>query len=310
MRPAVMRKKTICRRHRGFTYIECLVALLISAFVFLPLYTSFRGTIRTYRLFQDRRIAESRIESVGAILRNPAFYCGAGLPSSSSVYKKAFGSVAAAPFSWSGPISIDESDSGASDGCLHIAYAYPYPGGCLTADEYTVGKSSTSVTFKTAPDTSLFDLTVSTKATSVKNWVLFLNSYPRRAPMVITSASNKILKLKNYLYDEVTVRQMDKLMLFRALICWAEGGKLYTKDYRTTGNQPRVNGICDIRFEREDSLLTVYVIARGDDDKLAPGRIVNEDACRADLLEAWRGKSDYILYCEKFVWPLPNLGSS
>lgn len=302
--------REMLRGRPGFSYIECLAALLISAFVFIPLYSAFRSIFNTYRLFQDRRTAESRIEFVGGILRKPVFYCGAGLPASSADYKKAFGSKTTEPFGWSGPISIVESESGASDGCLRLAYAYPYPGRCLTSDEYTVGTSTTSIAFQTTPDTSLFDLDIYNKTSSVKNWVLFLNSYPRRVPIVVTSSSGKTLKMKNYLYDEVVVPLNDKLMLFRALKCWSEDGKLYTKDYRTTGNQPRVDGICDIRFERNDSLLTIYVIARGEDDTLAPGRIINKDACRADLLEEWRDKSDYILYCEKFVWLLPNLGSS
>ena len=46
--------------------------------------------------------------------------------------------------------------------------------------------------------------------------------------------------------------------------CWRDD-KLYTKDFRTTGDQPRENGICDIRFYLDDgkNLLTVYLVARG-----------------------------------------------
>lgn len=295
------------RRYFAFTLAECLVVLLIISLILPALFSPLKNTLYAYRLYRDRRIAESRIWTVCAILRPPVFYCALGLPVEAGLYKTAFGEKPRQPFSWDGPISVlPGPDDGLPGGLLRLAYAYPEL--CRTRSAGLVGKTASAVRFDAALNLDHFALDLFDKTGSVKNWVIFENSLPPRVPMTVLKASGAELELKNYLAEEVFVPRGERLLLFRALECWARDGKLYTKDFRTTGEQPRENGVCEIRFYLDGGgrALTVCIIVRGDDDTLAPGRIVGAEKCRGDILSRWQGRSPYILYCAEFTWPVMN----
>ncbi|MCQ4813452.1 prepilin-type N-terminal cleavage/methylation domain-containing protein [Cloacibacillus evryensis] len=294
-------------RRAAFTLAECLVALMVISVILSLFFSPFKGALYVCRAFVDRRVAESRIWTACGILRGPIFYCALGIPGDAGEYKKSFGSQLGAPFSWDGPVSVTSDKNGRSNGCLRLAYAYPEL--CRTRQEGGVGKVAAGIRFDTAPNRDHFDLDLYDKSKSVKNWVLFENCRPRRSLLLVTKASGSELELKNYGEEEAVVSKGERLLLFRAMECWAWDDKLYTKDFRTTGDQPRENGICDIRFYLDDgkNLLTVYLVARGGDETLAPGGIVGEENCREEILAQWRGRSRHILYCAKFSWPLPNV---
>ncbi len=286
--------------------VECLAALTLASFILSLFFTPVKNALYAYRLYNDRRIAESRICTVGAVLRIPVFYCALGIPLDAGEYKKSFGSNLSSPFSWNGPISVIQGRDGKADGCLRLAYGCPEP--CRTLREYNAGKADSSFRFDTAANQNYFAPDLHDKSQSVKNWVLFENCVPRRTPLVVTRASGSELQLKTLSADEAVVPKGDRLLLFRAVECWALNDRLYTKDFRTTGDQPRENGVCDIRFYLNDdrSRLTVCLIVRGDDDSLAPGRVIGAEKCPEELLSQWRGRSRYVLYCARFTWPILN----
>lgn len=279
---------------------------MLASFILSLFFTPVKNAIYACRLYNDRRIAESRICTVGAVLRIPVFYCTLGIPLDAGEYKKSFGSNLSSPFSWNGPISVTQGRDGKADGCLRLAYGCPEP--CRTQREYGVGKTAAPLRFDTAANQNYFALDLHDKSQSVKNWVLFENCVPRRTPLVVTRASGYEFQLKTFLADEAVVPKGDRLLLFRAVECWALNDRLYTKDFRTTGDQPRENGVCDIRFylNGDRSRLTVCLIVRGDDDSLAPGRVVGAEKCPEELLSQWRGRSRYVLYCARFTWPILN----
>ena len=282
--------------------VECLAALTLASFILSLFFTPVKNALYAYRLYNDRRIAESRICTVGAVLRIPVFYCALGIP----LDDKYLGSNLSALLGWNGPISVIQGRDGKADGCLRLAYSCPER--CRTLREYNSGKADSSFRFDTAANQNYFALDLHDKSQSVKNWVLFENCVPRRTPLVVTRASGSELQLKTLSADEAVVPKGDRLLLFRAVECWALNDRLYTKDFRTTGDQPRENGVCDIRFYLNDdrSRLTVCLIVRGDDDSLAPGRVVGAEKCPEELLSQWRGRSRYVLYCARFTWPILN----
>ncbi|MCD8162922.1 MAG: type II secretion system GspH family protein [Synergistaceae bacterium] len=293
-------------RGRAFTLVECLAALTLVSFILSLFFSPVKNALYAYRLYNERRIAESRICTVGAILRMPVFYCALGIPLEAAEYKKSFGSNLSSPFSWNGPISVIQGRDGEAGGCLRLAYGCPEPS--RTLNEYGVGKTAAPLRFDAAANPNYFALDLWDKSKSVKNWVLFENSVPRRTPLVVTLASVSDLQLKTLSADEAVVPKGDRLLLFRAIECWALNDRLYTKDFRTNGDQPRENGVCDIRFylNGDRSRLTVCLIVRGDDDSLAPGRVVGAEKCPEELLSQWRGRSRYVLYCARFTWPILN----
>ncbi len=293
-------------RGRAFTLVECLVALTLVSFILSLFFSPVKNALYAYRLYNDRRIAESRICTVGAILRMPVLYCALGIPLEAAEYKKSFGSNLSSPFSWNGPISVIQGRDDEAGGCLRLAYGCPEPS--RTLNEYGVGKTTAPLRFDEAANPNYFALDLWDKSKSVKNWVLFENCVPRRTPLVVTRASGSELQLKTLSADEAVVPKGDRLLLFRAIECWALNDRLYTKDFRTNGDQPRENGICDIHFylNGDRSRLTVCLIVRGDDDSLAPGRVVGAEKCPEELLSQWSGRSRYVLYCARFTWPISN----
>ena len=59
--------------------VECLAALTLASFILSLFFTPVKNALYAYRLYNDRRIAESRICTVGAVLRIPVFYCALGI---------------------------------------------------------------------------------------------------------------------------------------------------------------------------------------------------------------------------------------
>ena len=99
----------------------------------------------------------------------------------------------------------------------------------------------------------------------------------------------------------------------RAMKVYALNDCLYTKDFRSAGDQPRVTGIMDIRFDVDlpNRTVAVYILARGDKLYDSPQEISGKEDWPEEYIGYWIGKgSRYRLFAAKFIWYLPNLRAS
>ena len=296
------------RRLRAFTLIELIIAVALAAAVTPPVAAALKNASRLYKICRDERIAERRAETVAAVLKMPLRHCGLGIPPRAEEYKKAFGSKIIEPFNWDGPVSVT-GESGKS-GRLRIAYAFPEGSRAAEACAGTGGAASPRMTRE--PDENYFDMDLFDKSRSVKNWVLFPDAYPEKTPLTVAGISGRTLRLRSYTEEEYDIPKGAPLFLFRALECWSDGEKFYTRDFRTTGGQPRVDGVIGARFELNDekNLLTLCLMVRGEERGLSGGPVKNR-GCPDDFVEQWDAAAEpFALYAFRFVWRLPNAGGS
>ena len=278
------------RRLRAFTLIELIIAVALAVAVTPPVVAALKNASRLYKICRDERIAERRAETVAAVLKMPLRHCGLGIPMRAEEYKKAFGSKIIEPFNWDGPVSVT-GESGKS-GRLRIAYAFPEGSRATEACAGTGGSASPRMTRE--PDENYFDMDLFDKSRSVKNWVLFPDAYPEKTPLTVTGISGRTLRLRSYTEDEYDIPKGAPLFLFRALECWSDGEKFYTRDFRTTGGQPRADGVIGARFELNDekNLLTLCLMVRGEERGLS-GEPVKNRGCPDDFVAQWDAAADH-----------------
>lgn len=295
------------RRLRAFTLIELIIAVALAAAVTPPVAAALKNASRLYKICRDERIAERRAETVAAVLKMPLRHCGLGIPAEADEYKKAFGSKIVAPFNWDGPVSVIGGNGGKTNR-LRIAYAFPEGSRAAEACRGTESVSSPLMTRE--PDKNYFDMNLFDKSRSVKNWVLFPDTYPEKTPLTVTGMSGRTLRLRSYTEEDYAIPEGASLYLFRALECWSDGEKFYTNDFRTAGGQPRADGVIGARFELngEKNLLTLCLMVRGEDAGLA-GEPVKNRGCPDDFVAQWDAAAyPCALYAFRFVWRLPNAG--
>lgn len=307
-----MKKASCCGRtsdrrgFKAFLLVDLLFSVLLLSFIFISFFDPFKNGIHLLCLMRDRRIAHQRIDTVRAVLDAPLRFCALGVPLSAEEYKNAFGSRSGRFFSWAGPASVVKGKNGAENSCLRLVFAYPAQ--CRTSAACSAGKEASFVNFRDKLNAADFDVDIYDRPGSIKNWVTFANSDPPRVPLTVSGVSEYSLKVKSFDKDDILIPKGEELLLLRVMECWAgNDGIFYTNDHRASGAQPRENGICDLRFRLDGALLTVYVVARGDNKDLSPGRIEGEEKCTPEILSLWRDASEYVLYCEKFVICMPNV---
>ena len=295
------------RRLRAFTLIELIIAVALAAAVTPPVSAALKNASRLYKICRDERIAERRAETVAAVLKMPLRHCGLGIPAEADEYKKAFGSKIVAPFNWDGPVSVIGGNGGKTNR-LRIAYAFPEGSRAAEACRGTESVSSPLMTRE--PDKNYFDMNLFDKSRSVKNWVLFPDTYPEKTPLTVTGMSGRTLRLRSYTEEDYAIPEGASLYLFRALECWSDGEKFYTNDFRTAGGQPRADGVIGARFELngEKNLLTLCLMVRGEERGLS-GEPVKNRGCPDDFVAQWDAAAEpCALYAFRFVWRLPNAG--
>ncbi|MDO4987610.1 MAG: hypothetical protein Q4E17_01065 [Synergistes sp.] len=291
---------------RAFTLVETLVAsfilVLTISFCMLP----FKNTMQMLRLYKDRRIAENRILTVETIIKSAFENCGVGISKDPQEYKAGFGNKNRAPFNWNGALSITNTSQANVGKKLRVAYTMPTE--CLSEEKVTIDLSGKTIFLTEKANKDYFAVDIYDKAQSVKNWIIFEGARQTNTPLLVTDHSADMISVRSK-SREVTIPKGSRLMLFRALECYCTGDKFYTNDFRSSGEQPREDGICAIDFDYDDihNLLTVRIIARGDDENISAGRIEGAEKCTPDMLLQWQNKSQYVLYCEKFVLHAANL---
>ncbi len=295
------------RDHRGFLLTELLISLLTFIVITAAILTTLKLSAEKITSFLDYRKATLRIAKAAALLKAPVFYCGFGMPLSSSVYKRAFGSQKFDPFRWEGPISACKGPNSFANSELRIAYAMP---GTPRLSLRTVSEYSESlVRLDKFPPLGSIGESFAGCAFDIRNWVIFPSSFPPALPLRITAASGKTLSVKNNFDSSFSISKGDRIYHFRAMKIYCLNDRLYTKDFRSSGDQPRIEGIRDMRFDVDigKRTITVYLLVRGDHlyEKNMP--IKNSDLWPDEYIGPWISKgSKYQQFAAKRVWRLPN----
>lgn len=262
--------------------------------------------------FADRRKAFARIAAVEAFLRAPAFYCGLGIPVAPDDYRASFGNANYMPYSWAGPVSAGKPPFSISQNSLPncaLFIAYAPPGGSRLADDVTLSDVNTFLPLNAEPAGNEIKSASSSGYMETNNWITFPGSIPQKQLLKVRSINGTRIGVQSLTGENISIQKNDRMHLFRVLILFVERDILYSYDYRTSGKQPRIFGIRDLRFEVdvEKQKLTAYVLARGDRPYDGPERIIGADAWPEEYLAYWNGKaSEQQLFAKKIVWGLPN----
>jgi hypothetical protein len=268
-------------RWDAFTLVEVLFAALTIPLVMASIITGtlFFTEIGSYA--EDVCIAQDRAEHTFSLMKLPIDHSGYGLPKDASEYKAAFGSGLGKPFSWNGPMSVEDATVGGNirkNAACRIAYGIPSM--VYVKSEVVTSSDTLELSASGMPD--LLETTAGAKAkpSAVKNWVLAGSMLPYSRPFWITSAADAAKNGKKLslrwnkplgFSEEIFIPENDELFYLGAVECRvlasSDGDYIfYMEDYRGGGRQPRQEGVIDARFEIDSSkkMLKVHLLVRGE----------------------------------------------
>lgn len=286
-------------RSKAFTMLEILLAFAITLPILLVIARVSATISGTYWKMLDRRIATSRAASVFSILQDPLYHVGfAMLPESD--FSSQFFTTIVEPFSWRCPISCPTSDK------LRIIYAAPLY--TLIQNNVATEDGACNINFTTAIDANQFSVSIY----DIKTYVILHSTTAENKVFRIVSLASSSLRVISKTDDKYVIGKNAMVMGLRAMEATVDEGVFRTKDFRTTGVQPRINGIWAIHFELEKSkkLITVTLIASGDRECDDP-RVEGKEILPSKLIEALPSlltKTKRNLFCYKRSFFLANLG--
>ncbi len=296
-------------KSKGSILVETLSAAFIAALFFPVILSLFKNTVDNSLRLYDMRAAMQRICAAEAVMKQPVFFCGYGMSSDAAEYKKAFQNNSSEPFSWDGPVSV-AAYSGKNNAQLKIAYAKREKAFTSVKTAFT---GSSSIKFNVTLPSDKIKAAYSGEYAGVKNYVLFGGMSPKPVPLLVTNISGSSLVLGTASPGNFSIPGGEVLHLFCAVKLYAADGKLYSYDYRTSGSQPRVDGIEDVRFILKNGgtkQLTIYILAKGNRERQKREiKLLDfeEDASNTELLKEWRSLDcKKALYASKTVWSLTN----
>ena len=293
---------------RGFSLPEILVGITLMLMITFPLLPALKASADKTVSYFDYMRAHVRTSRTKAILKSPVFYCGLGMPVSPSKYKRSFGSQKFDPFRWEGPIGVCKGPSGLDKSELRISYSRK--GSTKAADAVESNLDEARFMLHKFPEPNELGESFSDNSPDIRNWVFFPSSVPPATPFCVTGLSGKEITVKNSMDASFSICRGDRVHHLRALRVYVLNDCLYTKDFRSPGDQPRVPGIMDIRFDVDvpKKTVAVYILARGDKLYDSPQEISGKEKWPEEYIEYWieRG-SRYRLFASKTVWHLPNL---
>ena len=292
-------------KKRGSLLIGLLIAMTAALAFMASMYSTFKLSIIRSSEMLDQRIAIDRAQSAAALLKAPVFYCGYGMPSEASSYREAFLlQTQREPFNWSGPVSVMDRN-GRRNAELRIAYGMP----SRVSVNYSCAKSGAAACISLKqPFEKNYELVrpfYFSKPNNVKNWLLFGAMLPPASPFAVKSVAGMTVRVQGRT-SEFMIPEGDEAYLFRALKVYCDKGALYTQNYRSSGVQPRTQGIEDMRFELagDKKTLTIYIIARG--NLAADGNALRDADDWPEEYKTAAAASRYRLYASKITWSLPN----
>lgn len=297
----------------AFTLVEMLVTLAVFAIVSGILLSALVAAAGQLEFFADYRKAVNRAASVEAFLRMPAAYCGYGVPFEAERYKAAFGNYPGEPFNWEGPVSVgtakqqftDNNDRRA-DNALFIAYVQP--GTAKTKSLTILDGGNNLMELDQAPESREIEITKPAEAVC-KSFICFGSAVPPGTPLRVSRINKNVIMLSSANASSVSIQKGDRMRLFRAMTVFAYNDNLYTYDYSGSGKQPRLSGICDLRFNVDAGAknLTAYVMTRGDKKYKKRQTVRGESEWPSDYLaDSFNNQQGYLLLVTKIVLELPN----
>ena len=292
---------------KGFSLIELLIALLIFASVTVPLISTFKISIEKMTAFTDYRKAMNRRARAISLLKSPVFYCGFGMPFNVDSYKDSFGRLNFDPFRWDGPISVALGASSLSNSEIRIAYAMP--GSTKLAYQCDSVFPEGGLRLHKFPESGEFGESFAGNAGDIRNWIFFSGTTPPSLPFRVTALNGKNMSVKNELGKSFRLLKGDRTYHFRAMKLYCLKDSVYTRDYRSPGDQPRVAGIIDMRFDMDKikKLIYIYILVRGDTVHKETRAIVGKETWPEEYIRPWIEKSPKRqYYASKIVWRLPN----
>ncbi|MDO4218843.1 MAG: hypothetical protein Q4C78_02510 [Synergistaceae bacterium] len=284
--------------HRGFTILEILLAFAIT----LPAIFIISRTIATvsdsYWRMLDRRIATSRANSVFALLKQPLYHAGFAMLSGKEFSSHFFSSITE-PFSWGWAISCVTNEK------IRIFYALPLY--TLVKNNISTDAGSCAIDFTSAIDANKF----SVSAYNIKSYVILKSANIDNKVFRITSATSNYIRVISQTDSSYSIGKNDMVMGLRAIEASANNGIFYTNDFRTSGVQPRIDGIWKIHFVYDEikRLVTVTLIATGDRECDTP-RVEGKEILPSELIDelsSLLAKTKRNLFCYKRSFFLANL---
>ena len=279
--------------------------MIIVGIVVPPAMALMQQTILRMHYFIDEKIAMLRIAKAESTLKPAVFYCGYGMPGESKLYRKAFGKQGTEPFNWAGPIVV-RPYSGRADAELCIAYGYP--SGVLSYYSYVINGALADIAVQKEFSGGLV-AAYDNQPKEVKNWILFSSVRPPNTPLAVKQLKGRSVKVSSGA-ESFRLDEGDEAHYFRAVIYHCNGETLYSKDFRTTGVQPRTEGIVDMRFQLDKATgtLTVIILARGGIRSDTGPEIRGAEKWPAEY-GAVPATGPYRYYIEKIIWRIPNYQS-
>lgn len=289
------------------------MTLAVFAIVATALLSSLTVAARRLEYLADYRQAANRAASVEVFLRAPAVYCGYGMPVEPERYMAAFGGHQYAPFNWDGPINAGtarkyytDGDDKRVDNTLFIAYAQP---GTTRVKELTIlGADNNVIQLDRVPEPSEFDVSTPSRLLC-KSFICLGSAVPPRTLLKVTALEKRLLTTERTGIQNVTLQKGDVVHLFRAMIVFAFQDHMYSYDFSGSGRQPRLNGVCDLRFRVDLSArkLTVFVMTRGEKTYKERRPIKGVDTWPEEYAaDTYDNKASYQLLVTKIVMELPN----
>ncbi len=278
--------------------LEILLAFVIALPTLLIVSRAAVMVSDSYWRILDRRIAISRANSVFALLKEPLYHTGFAMQTGNEFCNQFYSSITE-PFSWKCAISCPTSEK------IRIFYAVPLY--TLVKNNITTESSSCDVDFTSTLDVNQF----SVSAYNIKSYVILKSANIENKVFRIVSAKNNYIRVTSQTDSSYSVGKNDMVMGLRAIEASVDNGIFYTNDFRTSGVQPRIDGIWKIHFAYDEVKKNVIVtlIATGDRECDTP-RVEGKEILPSELLDelpTLLAKTKRNLFCYKRSFFLANL---